>query len=275
MKKASDKQIVDTYSETKNVWEVGKRLGMAGQTVHGRLRKLGVKLRNPKFTDEELEYLRLHYNEYAGQDKLKELATKMGRTIPFLCRKAGLLGLTNHRRKRPDIAKWSTITEEEARLIFEKFRKSSQDIKRFARRHKYGASGLDQTFRKFFPDEYEFVVGARKRKSSPYRLGRAFEYRVRDYLKKLNYFVLRSPQSKGPVDLIALKRGGGEILGIQCKRGGYLKTIEEGNALYEFCQSIGARTIVAGMPQSRGIAFWEITGIAKAKGQNKQIVTFN
>lgn len=273
MKKASDKQIVNTYNETKNIWKTSKRLGMAGQTVHERLKRLGIKLQNPKFTNEELEYLKLHYNEYAGLNNTKELATQMGRTVSFLCRKAKLFGLTNRHRKRPDIAKWSIMTEEEARPIFEKFRESSLDIKRFARRHRYGASGLDQTFRKFFPDEYEFTVGAKRRKGSPYRLGRAFEYRVRDYFKKLGYFVLRSPQSKGLIDLIAIKRG--EILGIQCKRGSYLKTVEEGNILYQFCQSIGARTIVAGMPQSRGITFWEIIGIAEKKGQNKQIVTFD
>lgn len=272
MKKASDKQIVDTYKETKNIWEAGRRLGMHGGTVHERLRKLGVKLRNPKFTNEEFEYLRLHYNEYAGQDKLKELAIKMGRTVPFLCRKARLLGLTNRRRKRPDLSKWDSLTENEVARIFRKFQKTSLSLKRFARKNRYGANGLERVFRKYFPDEYAIAVEARQKKSTPYQLGRAFEYRVRDYFKNLGFFVLRSPQSRGVVDLIALKRG--EILGIQCKRGSYLKTIEEGNTLYEFCQSVGIRAIVAGMPQSRGITFWEIIGIAKTKGQNKQIVTF-
>lgn len=47
-----------------------------------------------------------------------------------------------------------------------------------------------------------------------YKKGRAFEYRVRDYFKELNYFLVRQAASHFP-DLIAVKKG--ECLAIECK----------------------------------------------------------
>jgi len=60
--------------------------------------------------------------------------------------------------------------------------------------------------------------------------GRAFEYRVKNYLEKKGFFVVRSASSKGPFDLIAINRY--MTYGIQCKANGKvskkeLETIRE------------------------------------------------
>lgn len=51
-----------------------------------------------------------------------------------------------------------------------------------------------------------------------YLRGRRFEWRVRDYLTMLGYFVVRSAGSRGPVDLVALRRG--RVLLVQCRARG-------------------------------------------------------
>lgn len=56
-----------------------------------------------------------------------------------------------------------------------------------------------------------------------YESGRRFEYRVKQYLEKKGYYVMRSAGSKSPFDLIAIQKLGmssinGTLL-IQCKHG--------------------------------------------------------
>lgn len=99
-KKASDSQIIDSYNRLRNVWEVAKEFGMCGQSVHERLVKLGIKLRNPKFTKEEISILRSKYSIYLLKGDLKKLADEMGRTKAFICRKARDIGITNLSRKK-------------------------------------------------------------------------------------------------------------------------------------------------------------------------------
>lgn len=52
-----------------------------------------------------------------------------------------------------------------------------------------------------------------------YNSGRKFEYRVKKYLEKKGYYVMRSAGSKSPFDLIAIPSLSGNILLIQCKHG--------------------------------------------------------
>ena len=55
-----------------------------------------------------------------------------------------------------------------------------------------------------------------------YSRGASFERRVRDHLRGEGYFVVRSAQSKGDFDLVALKLG--EVLLVQCKANKVKKT---------------------------------------------------
>ena len=56
-----------------------------------------------------------------------------------------------------------------------------------------------------------------------YESGRRFEYRVKEYLEKKGYYVMRSAGSKSPFDLIAIQIKGicsiNSTLLIQCKHG--------------------------------------------------------
>ena len=56
-----------------------------------------------------------------------------------------------------------------------------------------------------------------------YQSGRNFEYRVKKYLEKIGYYVMRSAGSKGQIDIMAVPTlsncEGSNVLLIQCKHG--------------------------------------------------------
>ena len=66
-----------------------------------------------------------------------------------------------------------------------------------------------------------------------YKIGRTFEYRVQNYLRKIGYYVNRSYASKGLYDLIAIPnkfiseyKYPKKPLLIQCKSNGYIHPTE-------------------------------------------------
>ena len=69
--------------------------------------------------------------------------------------------------------------------------------------------------------------------SKNYKIGRTFEYRVQNYLRKIGYYVNRSYASKGLYDLIAIPnkfiseyKYPKKPLLIQCKSNGYIHPVE-------------------------------------------------
>jgi 5-methylcytosine-specific restriction endonuclease McrA len=78
-------EIVQAYQETGSVWEAGKRVGLAGQTVHERLKSIGYPLRGRKWTAEEAAELR--ELAMAGVP-LGEVARRLGRPYGTCATKA-------------------------------------------------------------------------------------------------------------------------------------------------------------------------------------------
>lgn len=108
--KATDQQILDAYNKVHNVWKVGELLGMCGQSVHERLKRLGVNLNNRPFTENDFLILKEFYTTHElkrGSGELQEIADKLGRTKQFISRKAKQLGLTKKNR---------SLTEENIRI---------------------------------------------------------------------------------------------------------------------------------------------------------------
>jgi len=80
------------------------------------------------------------------------------------------------------------------------------------------------------------------RSCNPYRRGRRFEYRTRDYLRKLGWFVIRQSKSSFP-DLIALRYG--SILLIECKVNGYMPPAERRRIVSLARRQVGGTPILA------------------------------
>lgn len=103
--KISDEAIISAYEEMQNVWRVGERVGMSGQCVHKRLKKLGKINAHGPFSDAEREILKAEYNSYAENGIKAELCAKLGRHIIQVTREASRLGLTRNGRKHGQLAK--------------------------------------------------------------------------------------------------------------------------------------------------------------------------
>ena len=252
-----DSEIIGAYEAAGSVHEAGKMLGCSHSTVHRRLQTLGIGRNNTRFSELEAERLRLEYPIYRDELRLDDLAEAMGRTKQFICRKARDMGLTDQCAKRIPASRWKYLSAEGAELIFEDFKKSSLGMKAYCNAKGYGSVFFSTTMRRFFGDEWDHVIELKVPKTSKYKLGRNLEYRVRDRLRELGYFAMRSPASKTPVDVVGIRKG--VVLLVQCKLRGAV-SVGEWNTLYDLAESVGAFPVVASTPTGRGTVFELMTG---------------
>ncbi len=238
MKKATDKEILDAYKRLKNVPKVAAEFNMASQNVWKRLKKLNVRLKGDKFTKEERALLREKYSMHADAGTINVLAKIMGRHKTSICAEAKKMGLTNTHREKKHLKKFD---EKKIRKLWDEFKKTQKlTIVQFCARRNIHSSTFSKACKKQFPGEWELTLDGRELKGTRYKLGRAFEYRVKAKFEKIGYFVLRSPRSKGPADLVAIKKG--RILFIQCKRG-HPVWGKEKNILIKLAESVGAEPL--------------------------------
>lgn len=113
MKKATDEQLIAAYEQSGSVWKAARLLGMCGQSVHERLKKLGSAKPINAFTDQDRERLKREYEGHAAAGTLDHLASQMGRTKQFICRQAKRLGLTSPDRPKPYLAEQTSAAMKE------------------------------------------------------------------------------------------------------------------------------------------------------------------
>lgn len=164
------------------------------------------------------------------------------------------------------------IDVKKLREVFDKYRRSNFNLVEFSRHYKdfieerlgfHGPGNLSKAFRHFFPEEY--VLVRENKMGHTYQRGRYWEYRVRDYFRNKGYFVWRSPASKGPADLIAIKKG--EIILVQCKISGSLSA-KERNELETLAKSVGAKALLA-QRNGRKIVLRDVFKIEKRPTRRK------
>lgn len=257
-RKATNEQLVSAYSQFGNIWRVADCFGMCGQSVHERLQKLGVIVPKNIFTKEDDERIVREYELFASVGKVVDLADAMGRTRFALCRRAGVLGLTNPKRKRPWVAVWKYISDEAANVIWEDFKATKLCLGAYCKKRGYDDLGFARIMRARYADEWDYVIELKAPKQTKYRFGREFEYRARDDLRKRGFFVLRSPRSNSPTDLVAVRKNC--VLFVQCKRSGALGVVEW-NQLFDLAGSVGALPLLAMIPSvQRGVEYFRLIG---------------
>ncbi len=254
-KRVPDSAVVEAYRRTGSVHKAAVEIGLDHSSIHERLVRLGLNRPMNVLSDAERERLNREYLIFRDAGRLEDLAKQMGRPKTSLCRYARDLGLTRKDGPKPWAGKWKYMSEEAAGVLFDKFRRSSLGLERYCRRFGYDSLGFSRTLQRFFPAEYEAVIEAKAPRQTLYRLGRSFEYRVRDDLKGFGYFVLRSPRSKSPVDLVAIRQSA--VLFVQCKRSGQFG-VDEWNELYALAGSVGAVPLMAEMPVTQGVTYWRL-----------------
>lgn len=251
-----DDELIAAYEELGNVHKVGERYGASGGSVHYRLKKIGAHKPMNVFTDDERERLIRDYAAYREIGKVAVLAEEMGRTVHFLSRQARTLGLTEHSYpKKQERNFWASMSDDLARTMFDDFKASPLGLGQYCEKNGYDVDGFRRVLRDRWPDEWEPVIESKQPISTKYRLGRRVEYWFRDKLKADGYFVMRSPGSKSPVDLVAIKPG--QVLFVQCKRGGSLPP-KEWNAVYDLAVSSGAVPVMAENPFPREHRMWRL-----------------
>ena len=272
--KATDKEILDAYESEGSVWKASKVLDLCGQSVHERLQKMGKSRPVNKFTKEDEEILLRRYLLYRDAGRLQDLADIMGRHKTVICEYAKKLGLTDPSHKKVYIRKWKYMEIDEAGILFEAFKKSRLGLNQYCKKMEIPLSGFTDTMRKYFADEWDHVIELKTPKSSKYRLGRQVEYAVRDDFRKHGWFAIRSPASRSPVDITAIKTGA--VVMVQCKRG-MTTGIKEWNDIFDLAQSVGAMALIAGRPTGRGLLYWRINARkdGSRKKQPKTIITLD
>jgi 5-methylcytosine-specific restriction endonuclease McrA len=91
----STEDIVSAYRETGSVWKAGKKVGLAGQTVHERLVSIGYPMRGRKWTSGEVAELRSLIDSCLP---MSEIAQRLGRPFGSVAVKASQLGLRVRRQ---------------------------------------------------------------------------------------------------------------------------------------------------------------------------------
>lgn len=141
--------------------------------------------------------------------------------------------------------------------LFEDFKLSKYNLAQFCKRNNISQSSFRKKCKDIFEDQWDQVIEQKKPKQTQYQLGRSFEYRTRDLLLRAGYYVVRSAQSKGLVDLVALSKG--RVLLVQCKRGGLLDK-DEWDALFALGEKIGGIPVFTERSDGLNTNFWQIIG---------------
>lgn len=149
----SNQEIIDAYLKTGSVWKAGKLLGLAGQTVHERLKALGHKLPGAEWTEEEIAEL----TALASQMTIAQIANRLGRPYNGVALKISRLGLgqrfgNKQKKKIPRTGEYTKakITEYIAAMDQEQLK-----VTKFSKMNSLNVDSVVYSIQKFYPEWYE------------------------------------------------------------------------------------------------------------------------
>lgn len=149
----SNQEIIDAYLETGSVWKAGKKLGLAGQTVHERLKALGHKLPGSDWTDEEVAEL----TALANQMTIAQIANRLGRPYNGVALKISRLGIGNRfgNKQSKKIPRTGEYTKAKVQEYVAELTQSNIKVTKFARTKGLGIEPLVNAIQRFEPEWYE------------------------------------------------------------------------------------------------------------------------
>jgi len=137
--RATNEEIIEAYRRTGSVWRTGKELGIAGQSVHERLRVLGYPMFGRKWTDDEIDELR----SLVGHMTLGEIGHRLGRPYSGVAGKISELGLAGRSYRRPTkIPRGAGYDKASLARYIKQLEESGDPITKFARRNGLGIEPL-------------------------------------------------------------------------------------------------------------------------------------
>lgn len=163
---ASNEEIIEAYKATGSVWKAAKTLGLCGQSVWERLKRLKYDLPGTNWTDEEHAELR----SLAGQCTLAEIAKRIGRPYGSVADKMSALGLTNLVRasNKKVSLRGTGLTAETIKKHIQELEAFKGTLGQFCRQRGFSIDVFVKAVQKYQPDfwtEYSrerAVTGAQK-----------------------------------------------------------------------------------------------------------------
>lgn len=151
--KATNEEIIKAYQETGSVWRAGKKLGMAGQTVHERLQAIGIKLQGSAWSDEELEELKL----LANQMTIAQIANRLGRPYNGVALKISRLGLGERfgNKGSKKIPRTGEYNKDKVKSYIVELDASGEKLTKYSKQNSLNVETLAKAIQKHFPDWYE------------------------------------------------------------------------------------------------------------------------
>lgn len=156
-RKASDEEVVAAYRETGTVWKAAAKLGMAGQSVHERLRAIGYPIARRSWTKEETAELQ---RLVANGVPLAEVAYRLGRTYAGVaCRASRTETRSTPKRVRkiPRGAGYDKVTVARHLKTIEG---SELRVTQYARAQGVNVDTLVLAFQKHFPERWQAYLAA-------------------------------------------------------------------------------------------------------------------
>jgi Holliday junction resolvase len=147
----------------------------------------------------------------------------------------------------------SKLSTKELTKLWADFSKSSFDLGTYCRNKDLSQASFRKVLRAAFPDEWDAVLESKKPKQSSYKRGRSLEYAAKKLLKDHDYYVVRAAQSKGLVDLVALRRD--HVLLTQGKISGNISNAEAFE-LIDLADKFGMVPILFARPTGRGVRWY-------------------
>lgn len=146
-------EIIAAYQRTGSVWRAGKELGLAGQTVHERLRAIGYPLANRKWDKAELDELRALVDHLI----ISDIAHRLGRTYAAVACKINELGIGSRtgNRRPVKIPRGAGYDKASCTRYAKQLDASGDKITRFARRHGLAIDTLVRALELHLPDWWE------------------------------------------------------------------------------------------------------------------------
>jgi Holliday junction resolvase len=109
------------------------------------------------------------------------------------------------------------------------------------------------------------------REVTKYQKGYRFERKIATYLRRRGYFVVRAGGSKGPADLVAVRKGERPIF-IQCKAGTAIVDKDEHNELFKAALLADAQAVIAVGEDRKPTVFKAVTGFAAKTGDEERVI---
>lgn len=145
----SNEEIISAYQQTGSVWAAGRKLGLAGQTVHGRLNAAGFKI-GTMWSNAETNRLR----ELVGQATIGQIADELGRSYASIACKINDIGVGSRhgnriKRKLPRGVGFDKVSTKRHLKAIEA---SEIPISRWAKQHGFNVDQLIRAIEKHEPE---------------------------------------------------------------------------------------------------------------------------